>query len=172
MKKFQLLLLLVALLLPGISTAQQLSPSVISPSGGFYTNASGMLSFTTGELTAVETYSSPTLILTQGFQQPSDIGTYVIDHPGITFSFGIYPNPSDGNINLITESREQAKVTVRVLDLLGKPLMRTQFHHQGDLEVHPLDLVHAPSGVYLLTLAIETNDLIEKEQTIKIEIIR
>ena len=160
------------LLSAGFTTAQQLSPSVVSSSGGFYSNGSGMLSFTTGEMSAVETFTSLANILTQGFQQPSDIGTYVIDHPGITFSFGVYPNPSDGNINLVTESRDQVDLIVRVANLLGRTLMQEDIHHQGELEVHPLDLVHAPAGIYLLTLAIKTNDFIETEQTIKIEIIR
>src|SRR5687767_11905584 len=86
-------------------TSQQLSPFVVSSSGGFYSNAEGMLSFTTGELAAIETYTHPLVTLTQGFQQPWDLNTHVDDNQSSGFSFDIYPNPSDGIVHLITKSQ-------------------------------------------------------------------
>jgi hypothetical protein len=111
-------------------TAQQITPSVISSSGGFNNNTSGMLSFTVGEMVAVETYTSPSVILTQGFQQYWDFGTYVLEDPDHPFSFGTYPNLSDGLFNLVTTSEVGEYVEVQIVDLTGKEILHTSFHHE------------------------------------------
>ena len=167
------MILLFLLLSVGITSGQQLVPIVVSSSGGFYNSSSGMLSFTTGEMTAVETYTSPAVILTQGFQQPWDFGTYVIEHPGSDFSFSIYPNPSQGKLTLLTGSEENTDLKVRISDLLGRQLLQAEFYHQSKLQLQTLDLSHATPGIYFLTIAIHrANSSIEAEQTVKLEIIR
>ncbi|HLF64072.1 MAG TPA: T9SS type A sorting domain-containing protein [Saprospiraceae bacterium] len=173
MIKNQTTLLFCLLFSAGMSLAQQLVPFVVSSSGGFYNNTSGMLSFTTGEMAAIETYTSASNILTQGFQQPWDFGTYVIEHPGSDFSFSIYPNPSQGNLTLLTESEENTDLKVRISDLLGRQLFQAGFYHQTKLQLQTLDLSHVAPGIYFLTIAIHrANSSIEAEQTVKLEIIR
>lgn len=120
MKLFQLTTPILFLLFQVTIYAQALSPSVISTSGGFHENAPGSLSFTFGELAAVETLTSTTGILTQGFQQYWDIGTYVIEDPALPISFGIYPNISDGNFHMVTESAVSENVYVRIFDFNGQ----------------------------------------------------
>jgi len=165
MKKILLLLILAACAWQ--SVAQSLSPQVIASSGGLYTNPSGMLSFTTGEMTAVETYTSPTIILTQGFQQTWDFGTYITEHPNQHFSFGIYPNPSGGNFKLVTEAEVNEHVTVKILDVLGKEILRTAFYHQGKINVQPFDLSHAAQGIYLIALTVKENNSSSENNFIK-----
>lgn len=154
-------------------SAQQLGPFVLSSSGGFYSNTSGMLSFTTAELTAVETYQSGTAILTQGFQQTFDIETYVTEHPDAQFSVGIYPNPSDGNFYLITETDGNPHVVVKILDLLGRQILWTEFDEQSEINVHSFDLPDTAPGVYPITLSVRANDTSpENRFVIKVQIIR
>jgi len=169
--KYSILAALCQMISVSILCAQQLSPSVISSSGGFYSNGSAMLSFTTGEMASVETYAQPQAILTQGFQQPSDIGTHVIEHPRVAFEFGIYPNPSDGNVNLLTRSEERTELRVRITDLLGRLVFHEARNHDSDEKVHALDIHGLPAGMYLFTLAINTSDSIQVEKTTKIQII-
>jgi len=158
MKKNQFIILFFLVLSIGSTSAQQLTPFVVSSSGGFYNNTAGMLSFTTGEMTAVETFSSPSNILTQGFQQAFDFGTYITEHPNQHFSFGIYPNPSDGNFNLVTETEVNEHIVVKILDVLGKEILRTAFYHQNKINVQPLDLSHAAQGIYLIALTVKENN--------------
>ncbi len=169
------ILLFAALLLltVEISFGQQLTPFVVSSSGGYVANASGSLSFTTGEMTTVETYTAAANILTQGFQQPWDFGTYVIEHPGAEFSFNIYPNPSDGKLTMLTESELETDMIINVTDLLGRNVLHADFEHRIPVQSQTLDLAHAAPGIYFLTIAIQTvNSSIESMQTVKLEIIR
>ncbi|MGB4850615.1 MAG: T9SS type A sorting domain-containing protein [Saprospiraceae bacterium] len=155
MKKIPIILLLAACVWQ--SRAQSISPQVIASSGGFYNNAYGMLSFTTGEMSAVETYTSPSAILTQGFQQTWDIGTYITEHPMQDFSFGIYPNPSDGYFNLVTKADVNEYINVKILDVLDREILQTTFYHQNPVNIQSFDLSNAAPGIYLIALTIKEN---------------
>jgi len=64
--------IILAAVAPVWMYAQSLSPTVISSTGGFSSNANGSLSYTVGEMTMVQTFSAGGNILTQGFQQPNE----------------------------------------------------------------------------------------------------
>jgi len=132
--------------------SQQLTPSVISSSGGFYNNTAGMLSFTTGEMSAIETYSKTTSILTQGFQQPWDLGTYINEHPFQDFSFGIYPNPSDGQFYLLTDSDLNLHLDISVSDLLGKKCKSISVDPVSKINIELVDVSALPGGTYIVSL--------------------
>lgn len=150
------ILLLYSMLSSAVSiSAQELTPFVVSSSGGFYINSTGMLSFTSGEMAAVETYVSPSAILTQGFQQTWDIGTLIAEHPLQNFSFFIYPNPSDGYFSLVTETGVNEYIEVKILDVLGREIFKTSVFHQALINIQPFDLSHAAQGIYLITLDVK-----------------
>jgi len=138
--------------------SQQLSPTVIATSGGFYSNASGMLSFTTGEMSAVETYSKPNSILTQGFQQPWDLGTYITEHPFEDFSYGIYPNPSDGQFYVLTKSSLSLQLTISISDLLGKQIEKKHLDALNEVNIESVDLTQLAAGTYLVSLLVSENN--------------
>jgi hypothetical protein len=153
--------------------SQQLTPFVISSSGGFYSNTSGMLSFTTGEMAAVETYSNSTSILTQGFQQPWDFGTYINEHPFNDFSFGIYPNPSNGQFYLLTDSDLNLHLNITVSDLLGQKYHSLSIDPSGKINIEPVDITDLPAGTYILYLRVkEHNTSHEKLFNSKITIVK
>ena len=135
--------------------SQQLSPFVISSSGGFYSGDEAMLSFTTGELAAVETFSDNNSILTQGFQQSWDFGTYITEHPITDFSFGICPNPSDGQFYLLTDSNLDLQMTATVSNLLGEIIEQKKIARQSKISVEWIDISQLPAGTYILSLQVK-----------------
>lgn len=171
--KFCLSTLVLLIVLVGNSLAQQLTPFVVSSSGGFYSNSSGMLSFTTGEMAAVETFTSPSVILTQGFQQAFDIGTYITEHPDPRFSFGLYPNPTTGYFNLITETETIGTLIVDVVDVFGRVILQKEMPQQDFINVEPFDLTHVAPGMYVLAITFQENGATHGNQCVaKIQVIR
>lgn len=150
--------ILFFLFMAGRICAQQFSPTVISTSGGFYTNTSGMLSFTTGEMAAVETYLTPSVILTQGFQQNQDLGTFIIEDPKLHLTFDIFPNPSDGTFNLITKTEKSINVELKIVDVLGREIERKKFACPDKINIQPFDLSNALSGIYMIILETGEHD--------------
>jgi len=173
MKKHYLFLVFFFLISIGQSSAQQLSQFVISSSGGFYSSASVLLSFTTGEMSAVETYTAPAGILTQGFQQVFDIGTYLTEHPNPQFSFGLYPNPTSTYFNLVTETETSGNLMISIVDMFGRVLLHKEIQQEYLINVEPFDLTRAAAGMYILAITFKENHATHGTQFVsKIQVIR
>lgn len=155
MKLFQIPILTLLLFYAGMATAQLLSPNVVSTSGGFYSNDSGMLSFTTAEMSTVSTFTTPSIIITQGFQQYWDLGTYIREYPDHHISFGIYPNPSDGLFTLFTDAESNQYVDARILDIWGKEILRVSYYLESGNHIETVDLSNAAPGIYIIALSVK-----------------
>jgi len=159
MKKcLRLIILTFLLVLTGRISTQILSPFVVSSSGGFYSNTSGMLCFTTAEMSALQTFTSPSFILTQGFQQTWDFGTNTTKYPSQHFSFGIYPNPTGGQFNLFIDTELNQNIDVKILDLLGKVILKTSYYHESGINVESIDLSFTAPGIYIVALTVKENN--------------
>jgi len=105
--------------------AQMLTPTVIASTGGFTSNANGSLSYTVGEMTMVQTFTANGNILTQGFQQPEDNLTGLIDITQDEFgSFVVYPNPAVDNLWFGFQLPEEGKVQIALYDAIGQKNFR------------------------------------------------
>lgn len=129
--------------------AQSLSPTVISSSGGFYSNGSGMLSATVGE-PVVETYSTASVILTQGFQQPEDFNVSVNDIDAAASGITAGPNPTHGEVQLMFSTLGNLKVRISVYDVAGKVLWRRDEEKLAGNNVVSLNLSALAAGDYFL----------------------
>lgn len=108
--------------------------------------------FTTGQVTrmtqAMNTFYGSLLASTR-----CESASIVKDGPE-NFSFSVYPNPTNGlvNLDMFLTRPIGDQATVRVVDPLGKVLF-TQVINQPVGQVHPLDLSHLPGGLYLLNVS-------------------
>ncbi len=66
-------------------------------------------------------------------------------------SLQAYPNPSDGNLNLVFDYAGDDEFEIRVSDLRGVTVYRRSIEGNGQRIVHPLRL-NVPSGVYIATI--------------------
>src|ERR1039457_4697443 len=103
--------------------AQMLTPTVIASTGGFSSNANGSLSYTVGEMTMVQTFSASGNILTQGFQQPNELGVGLLEITHDDYgSFIVYPNPAVDNTWFGFELPEAGRVVISLYDELGQKI--------------------------------------------------
>ncbi len=152
MKKayFSLSIILIAL----SAGAQSLSPTVISATGGFSSNANGSLSYTVGEMTMVETFTGGNNILTQGFQQPNDFTIGILEiSQGEYGSFVVYPNPAVDNLWFGFEFPESGKINVAIYDVLGQKVADIyNSNYQNGKTVETLNVSNYSAGTYMMTL--------------------
>lgn len=99
-------------------SAQSLSPQVIATTGGYTSNAAGSLSYTVGE-TVIQTLSTGSHTLTQGFQQPFEMqlnlkaylqGYYVGggQMTDVLYNQGVYGSPSTVSDSITVALHEQS----------------------------------------------------------------
>jgi len=82
---------------------------------------------------------------------PSGVG----DVMNIDRLMSVYPNPSNGLVNMRLADAQQEDVKVVVLDMLGKEMLHKTIK-ANDLQVQELDLSKQPKGIYFLR--VQTSD--------------
>ena len=154
-------------------SAQTLSPTVIA-SGGNYASANGTsLSYTIGEMSAVQTFTAGSTILTQGFQQPNDIINGLLDiEKGPDGSFSVYPVPAQTILWFGYEFTEAGKVEVNMTNVLGQKMnFALNEGYDNGKHVHSFDCSTYASGNYFLTVKFTSPSGQEKILTKKVQIV-
>ena len=77
-------------------------------------------------------------------------------------SFDLYPNPTDGNVNLVLGDNLHGKTLVEVYNLLGERMMVRALHHLQKGEAVNLDLSNLVSGLYVIKLSTENGSCTKK----------
>jgi Secretion system C-terminal sorting domain len=157
MKKIYLLL--IAALFGFGAKAQMLTPTVIASTGAYAANGNYSLSYTVGEMTMVQTFTGGNNILTQGFQQPNDKVTGLIDITSAEFgSFVVYPNPAVDQFWFGFQLPEAGKVTVTMYDAIGQKISDIYYgNYESGKIVSNANAANLAAGMYLVTLTFTSN---------------
>ena len=135
-------------LLAAVSASAQ---EVVSTQGDSYSNASGSIDFTIGEV-IINTVTDGTNDITQGFHQSNWNFVGMEDHFP-SYEAIIFPNPTEDVLNIRTSSFEN--VTYTLYDAQGKLVLQNKLSaEQTPIQVGLLD-----PGAYSLTLNNETHNL-------------
>jgi len=139
-------LLLILLCLPILGFGQVTSPSVVSSSGGSYSNGNIIMDYTLGEI-VVETHTNSSAILTQGFHQGVlEVSTEVVN---IDIKTKVYPNPTTNF--LIIELEKNVNADILVYDINGKLVIKDRLNNEQQKQ---LDFGFLKQGNYLLHINI------------------
>ena len=146
MKRKLFLIMCGGLFCLGTAVAQ----NAVVPVGGTASGNGGTVTYTVGQI-AVQTNSDGTASISEGVQQPYEISVVGVDeYPGITLNAVLYPNPTQGNLQLVMSHEQLQMVSgqweVKAFDTNGKFL----FTKQIDSETTQLDLSrYAPATYYV-----------------------
>ena len=77
-------------------------------------------------------------------------------------SFDLFPNPTDGKVNLVVGETVQGKAVVEVYNLLGERMMVKSLGNVQQSETISLDLSHLVSGLYIVKLSTENGSCSKK----------
>ena len=129
---------------------QSLTPTVVSSGGKFHSAGGYTLSATVGEI-AVTTLKAATVTLTQGFQQPYDIGTS-IKETGLDWSITAYPNPVSEFLNIRFDLEQPLDLNVEIMDISGRKHMIRELYYVTPGEVVTFDMSGFVKGVYMVRI--------------------
>lgn len=77
-------------------------------------------------------------------------------------NFDLFPNPTDGKVNLVIGESLQGKAVVEIYNLLGERMMVKNISNLHKGETCTLDLCHLVSGLYIITLRSENGSCSKK----------
>lgn len=167
------LLYIFALSFSVCASAQTLSPTVIASSGNYASAGGVSLSYTVGELAAIQTFSAPNVILTQGFQQPNDILSGLLDvERGADGAFSVYPVPAVTTVWYGYEFNEAGKVEISLFNIIGQRMDYSfnETYDSGKL-IHSFDCSAYASGAYILSVKFTSATGAEKILSKKIQLL-
>jgi hypothetical protein len=136
-----------------ISVAAQ---EVVATQGDSYSNASGNIDFTIGEV-IINTGTDGANYLTQGFHQ-TNLNVLGVEAHTSNYEAIIFPNPTEDVLNIRTSKFED--VTYTLYDVQGKLLIQNKLF----AEQTPIQLAHLAAGSYSLVL----NNSIQKLKTFRL----
>lgn len=151
------LLLFISLALYYSICAQTLSPFVISSSGNYSISGGTSLSSTTGESTMIQTFSSGSTILTQGFQQPNDLSVGIVG-PENYFTILWYPNPSSGLLSLESDFPWAGRFSYRIIDALGRVVYQAEEKVNRGMYKQRISLYSLADGLYHVETTLENEN--------------
>lgn len=144
------LILLIIALIPLVGFAQSAERQVIGSAGGFATVTGLQVSSTVGEaITATGTTTS--VILTQGFQQPSS-GTVRIDEAELGLFIKAYPNPTSNAVTLDMSTQQAMDIHIALYDMLGRQMSVTERMPLNSHMLHTVNMANFARGNYILRL--------------------
>lgn len=166
-KYLSFIIALISLSVVQVSKAQTLSPEVIATDGGYAVSSQGSLSWTMGEV-IVETVSSSSNILTQGFQQPEDGLLTVVENTQSSIITTVYPNPANEIIYLLFQPDLNGNYNINLFNAQGKLLKSASTDFDSDSNTFSLSLSDLQCGLYFLTVSSDDNIPLQSFQISKV----
>ena len=71
--------------------------------------------------------------------------------------YEVYPNPSNGNINLKYDVKNQSAVTINLYDILGRQLRTSSEQNLPGQHIKRFETFDLPSGIYFLQITIDSD---------------
>lgn len=132
--------------------AQSMSRQVVASAGHHATNSSGSLSSTVGEI-VINTATSGTFLLTQGFQQPDANPTGINKTNGIEVSYSLFPNPASDAITLSLKASAGISVNIYIYDAAGRLIQQLEKAVMNESSyTHSFNIASCSAGNYYLKI--------------------
>lgn len=142
--------------------AQQLEKQVISSTGSDVSAGGYQLSQTVGE-SVVETFTSGSFILGQGFQQvEEEVASSITDFEMIV-DYLLFPNPTNDIVNLELEMKNtDANVLIELVDVQGRLIESQNIALESNAKTKlQFDLKKESAGLYFIKIS-ETGKKVSK----------
>lgn len=136
--------------------AQKLSPTIINSSGGTSTINGIIYDYSFGEMTMIQTFSTPNLIVTQGLlQTKTDTAATGIDkHQLPPPVIEVFPNPAQQLVSFELDNQSSGKLQYELMDVQGKKISGKELNITSGKTKETIDVSNLAGGLYLLKIII------------------
>lgn len=150
------------------SSAQTLSPAVLSSAGGIGKTDNVSVEWTLGQ-SAVETAVTNDNIITQGFHQ-GDLRIVDIETPNETlassFHISVAPNPVQSVLTVRLQSDNDSKLLLNLSDMNGQHLLGVE---ASSTDTQDIDMSTLSQGYYILSVKTKQGDVVKTYKISKIQ---
>ena len=139
--------------------AQSIGPGTLNATGGAAVISGNEYEWSIGEMTMVSTFSSASIVVTQGVLQISDSAyTGVPIKPTPSRHLQVFPNPASTVVNLQLTSPTQGTLSYTITDMTGKVLGKHSLDIQPGTTTEQVDIKEFACATYLLNVSVSSDN--------------
>ena len=146
---------------------QSIGPSVINAAGGSGTAGGNTFEWSIGEL-MVSTFTSSSLVVTQGVLQPN-MSTTGIPSGLLTHKLDVFPNPSSAIVNINFDAPGSGSLSYKLVDVLGRTLQENAAVVKAGNNNYQLDIRTLACATYMLHVTYKVKDAQDESTVYKIQ---
>jgi len=149
---------------------QSITPSILNATGGSASIGTNHIDWSIGEMTMVSTFTTSSVIVTQGILQPTDssIATTGIAKSNVAGNLLVFPNPASTVLNLQYTSPAQGSLSYRLIDMAGKTIINHNVAIKQGVNIEQINITNLAAASYMLEVSAQTNET-EETTSFKIE---
>ncbi len=147
---------------------QSIGPSTINAAGGGGTIGTRIFDYSIGEMALVSTYTSSSVIITQGVLQNRS-ATSGVNDPGLSGQMTVFPNPASTIVNLEYNSSKTGTMHYRLMDILGKVIVSRQATVAPGTTKEQIDIANLAAATYMLEVTFKASNGAEQRTSYKID---
>ena len=152
--KARILLVLVLTIYASSVFSQTITPQVINSSGGSFQKGYHIVDWSIGELALVNHMQSADYIVTNGFIQPFTHEPNLFEN---NYAFGegeirILPNPTRDVLEIDFRTKQQGRVSIILVDVLGNILYKKEVISHGHGQIEKINMTQYAHGSYFLKI--------------------
>ena len=151
-----------------MARGQSIWPSTINASGGSANIGGNNYEWSIGEMTMVSTFTTSTIILTQGLLQPG-AGTTGIKDNTLLSGLQVFPNPSSSVVNIQYNALSEGTLSFRLMDVTGRLLMESSMNMKQGQNTKQLDISNLAVATYMLNISVSPANGAEETTTYKMQ---
>lgn len=150
------------------ASAQSVGPATLNATGGTVVIGANEFDWSVGEMVMVSTFSTSSIVVTQGVLQPAATSTTRIEEADWPTKLSVFPNPASSIVNINCTSPSPASFTYRLMDMTGKALLTGSSAAKQGLSTEQLNIGSLACATYMLAITVNTGQE-TKTITYKIE---
>lgn len=138
------------------ANAQRLSPTIINAAGGSATVNGITYEYSFGEMTMINTFSTPKLIVTQGVLQSKTDTVAIGIHESESSApvIAVFPNPTGQYISFESDYKTAGKLDYALVDAAGKLILNKRLIISAGKTKETIDVSNLPNGMYFLKITV------------------
>jgi hypothetical protein len=145
--------------------AQSIAPSTLNAAGGSQVVLGTTVEWSIGEMVAVNTATTNTVIVTQGLLQPSEIKRPdgVVNTTFLQDKISVYPNPSSDVLTIGTKNLTDGTLEYILTDIQGKVIIKNDFNVNQQKSNQEINISSLAASNYLLKIGyLKKNNLVSQ----------
>jgi len=152
--------------------AQGIGPSTLNASGGSGSIGSHEFDWSVGEISLVSTFTSGSVIVTQGVLQPFDAWPVEIEHTALLKQLKVFPNPAESVVNIAYTAQTEGVIAYLLMDMTGKEFQSGTILFKSGGANKQLNITSLPCASYMLEITVANEQGIKESTSYKIQKIK